>query len=552
MLAKFLALGLVDARYLQSFKHRAKHVESSFKTAMRHPFDGRSIAHLPGLSIDDFRAPDAGRPAVAAYLLSHVHSDHLAGISLRDFGHAPVYCTSATKKLLFQLQTRSDRILLARGDLEAPKYTLAHARRKSAVFRVLPFDCPTTIVLADQVSATVTALEANHCPGGCIFLIQTSSGHSILYTGDMRADSTLLTTLSHHPLLVSYVYGSRALDCIYLDTSSGVSDVPLEPKVAGCHELAAALAVYPPHTRFFMPVRTLGGVEELWAAASTVVGRIHVDSYHVNLYRCIRSASDYRLGPLLAGVSRVTGSAGHATVSQSQGILTSDVDPDIRFHSCDAWDCCRARQVHAEGVCSTESNVTNDEVYIKLVRARYLRSSVPDQREAADDCAILDDQSRISITSFAVSNELTLTGELLHMEADLDRSRGRQTCRSHSDSRQELIRHSSLASATEGDFRLPKVLVIPFSRHSTLVELRAFIKLFGGGVKRVITIRGEYSDAFTDLLCSATATTKAPGLHEGIPGSSTVANYCDHVASEIDWSATLPVKRRHLTKDVHF
>ncbi len=122
----------------------------------RHPL-GRAL-HAAGLRVDDFEVP--GR----LYLLSHFHSDHTRGLSRRDPG-APVVTSPETALLAARLhRVPEERFLLIRGG--------------------------ETIDLESPTRLRVTAIDANHCPGALMFLVESEWGR-LLYTGDFRLDETM-------------------------------------------------------------------------------------------------------------------------------------------------------------------------------------------------------------------------------------------------------------------------------------------------------------------------------------------------------------------------
>lgn len=51
--------------------------------------------------------------------------------------------------------------------------------------RPIPLDTPTEIELTPLLSIRVTLLDANHCAGAVMFLIE-GDGKAVLYTGDIR------------------------------------------------------------------------------------------------------------------------------------------------------------------------------------------------------------------------------------------------------------------------------------------------------------------------------------------------------------------------------
>ncbi|KAI3427032.1 hypothetical protein D9Q98_006974 [Chlorella vulgaris] len=116
--------------------------------------------------VDGFRFQ---HPACKAYFLTHAHSDHTTGLT-QTFCGGPIYCTPITARLLrCEMGIRVDLIC------------------------ILPLDQPTTIC-----GVEVTPLDANHCPGACMFLFKVpSSPGGSASTGSWpaggRSDSTSAT-----------------------------------------------------------------------------------------------------------------------------------------------------------------------------------------------------------------------------------------------------------------------------------------------------------------------------------------------------------------------
>jgi len=107
-----------------------------------------------GIRVDEFGG-DGG-----AYFLTHLHSDHMAGLDA-DWKRGRLYCSGLTGELL------RERLGLD-GD----------------VLRVIE---PGRSVAVDEGRGAfrVTAIEANHCPGALMFHFEWP-GRRVLYTGDFR------------------------------------------------------------------------------------------------------------------------------------------------------------------------------------------------------------------------------------------------------------------------------------------------------------------------------------------------------------------------------
>jgi hypothetical protein len=99
-------------------------------------------------------------PRCSAYFLTHCHSDHTVGLR-RDFAHT-IYCSPV-----------SARLLSHDWGLRAPQV------------KVLQLGQPLLLQ-----GVTVTAIDANHCPGAIMLLFEVpvadGSITRVLHTGDFR------------------------------------------------------------------------------------------------------------------------------------------------------------------------------------------------------------------------------------------------------------------------------------------------------------------------------------------------------------------------------
>lgn len=224
------------------------------------------VDEFPQIRIDFFRTSPAHPPPLACFL-SHIHSDHLQGLeSLRS---PLVYCSSATRCLLLQLEKYPNRINFARGILESRRQ---HYKHLKTVLRPIPLNCPTEIELGNRRKIRVTLFDANHCPGAVMFLIE-GDGKAVLYTGDIRAEAWWVNQIARNPVLIPYGLGERRLDRVYLDTTFAVNkDLyrTFPSKAEGLRELLGRIQMYPPQTLFHLRAWTLG-YEEVWQAMSALL-----------------------------------------------------------------------------------------------------------------------------------------------------------------------------------------------------------------------------------------------------------------------------------------
>lgn len=94
-----------------------------------------------------------------------------------------------------------------------------------------------------------------------------SDTKSILYTGDIRSEPSMITNLQRNPYLIEYTSGLRHLDCIYLDTSNSEPDHHYPTQAEGLAELIEKVKKYPKDTVFHLSAWTYG-YEKVWMALS--------------------------------------------------------------------------------------------------------------------------------------------------------------------------------------------------------------------------------------------------------------------------------------------
>ncbi|KAL4777005.1 hypothetical protein BDW60DRAFT_175287 [Aspergillus nidulans var. acristatus] len=289
-------------------------------------FDG-VIQEFPFITIDYFRR-NPERPPPLACFLSHAHSDHLQG--LESFRAPFIYCSSATREILLRIEKYPHRMNFNSGILESRKL---HYKHLSKLLRPIPLNTPTEIDLTPKLSIRVTLLDANHCTGAVMFLIE-GDGKAILYTGDIRAESWWIDSLIRHPILIPYTLGIKRIDKMYLDTTfAHTSHIPhtFPTKAEGIAELLRKLEPYPENTNFYFRAWTFG-YEEVWMAlAAAFDSKVHVDRYQIGLYRSVSQSGR------LEAASLCGFRLGNRVVS---GCLSED--ERSRIHSCEPGVHCSA------------------------------------------------------------------------------------------------------------------------------------------------------------------------------------------------------------------
>ncbi|KAL4822017.1 hypothetical protein BDW67DRAFT_6367 [Aspergillus spinulosporus] len=279
------------------------------------------------IQVDYFRR-NPERPPPLACFLSHAHSDHIQG--LESFRAPFIYCSSATREILLRIEKYPHRMNFNRGILESRKL---HYKHLSKLLRPIPLNTPTEIDLTPKLTIRVTLLDANHCTGAVMFLIE-GDGKAILYTGDIRAESWWVDSLIRHPILIQYTLGTKRLDKIYLDTTfAHTSHTPrtFPTKAEGIAELLRKLEPYPENTNFYFRAWTFG-YEEVWMAlAAALNSKVHVDRYQIGLYRSVSQSGTVEAASLCGF------RLGNRVVS---GCLSED--ERSRIHSCEPGVHCSA------------------------------------------------------------------------------------------------------------------------------------------------------------------------------------------------------------------
>ncbi|KLO08694.1 DRMBL-domain-containing protein [Schizopora paradoxa] len=178
------------------------------------------------IAVDAFRY--GAIPNVTAYFLTHAHSDHYTNLS-SNWKNGLIYCSETTANLVVHMLSVDKKWV-----------------------RPLPMNVPT--VVPNSGGVTVTLIEANHCPGSCLFFFEgkqtVNAGDSsfksnfvgssrifrYLHCGDFRA-------CPHHVLHPS-VKGKK-IDTVYLDTTylNPKYCFPPQPQVvSACAELVRRVA----------------------------------------------------------------------------------------------------------------------------------------------------------------------------------------------------------------------------------------------------------------------------------------------------------------------
>ncbi|GKT86040.1 artemis protein [Colletotrichum tofieldiae] len=445
------------------------------------------VAEFPDIRIDFFRSHAGRRPPVACFL-SHIHSDHLAG--LETLRSPFVYCSAATREMLLRLERYPCRVNYAKGILEARVQTYKHLKN---LLKPLPLETPTTLELAPGSHIQVTLFDANHCPGAVMFLIEDLH-HAILYTGDIRSEPWFVNSIARNPTVIEYTSGLKTLDKIYLDTSF-ITDVPFQTKAEGIAELLRKVALYPNDTIFHIQAWTYG-YEQVWIALSKALkSRIHVDDYKMRMFSSLTGkTSNDRFGssvhlcpeaPALAGY--ICGNTPHP------GCLTRD--EHVRLHSCERGNFCsvvrNSRVVSIQPVVAHLPSGTDiAEVGVGGGGDDLERDAELDPLSTEDMKAtltLIDETTDVSADAKSRLLEALKAGvnSGRNMPLDLEITTfGEKSKAVILDAfqtigpRKQSVSEGVTSSANDSTESLPRAISFPYSRHSSCQELCDLVRVF--------------------------------------------------------------------------
>jgi hypothetical protein len=372
--------------------------------------------------------------------------------------------------------------------------------------KALPLDTPTVIELAPGNSIRVTLIDANHCVGAVMFLIE-GNDKAVLYTGDVRAEEWWVNSIIQNPLLLPYALGDRTLDCIYLDTTFATKKEPYRQfpsKAQGIRELLGRVSGCPDDTIFYFHSWTFG-YENVWIALSAFLGsRIHLDDYRARIYGSLSTldkrqlreagldvpASNKPLQESGLEIREAPALCGFRNGNHIQpGCLTSQ--EDVRIHSCERGMGCsvldrdtNARIVH---IIPIVTRVNGEEIAElgagggkgDLDQKEELESGgMGDVGKLMELCAASINDGQLLAKVVAILQQTLLGEGKLNLGMQLQKQGG--------DTQEDLSLKSLvsvLASNASKDAGieppLNRTIRFPYSRHSSYSELCGLVKAFG-------------------------------------------------------------------------
>ncbi|ORY88222.1 hypothetical protein BCR35DRAFT_301744 [Leucosporidium creatinivorum] len=494
------------------------------------------IKEFPWIRVDAFNGgDDPGRlnpftgKAPFVHLLTHAHTDHIQGLDSPNF-QGRIYTTAVTKHLLLNTMEAGERVRHEELPHARKVLKFANLRKRSLkgkggsamdLVREIPLDTPQLIEGPDNASVLVTAIDANHCPGACMFLIEgvvNGVERAVIVTGDIRAEDWWIASLKRHPALSKYLAwdGPRVassskdvkgkgkarkqdslpcLDNIYLDTSCVLVDEELVSKEEAVHSLVHFISQFPPQTRFFLNAWTWGYEEMLKGVYRAFGERIHLDRYKMKAYSS-PAANIPPFDPLLASLGTTSTSTPH------------------RFHACERrWKC---DQCWDNG---TGCYVWDPEYLPMLEGPKQLKQPGHRAQVVVEGAAPEED---IVYVNPAEMPRWKWEQYKARLEETLELAKAREE-------RGEAA--GSCESSVDEASKRPNFLIVPLARHSTLPELQRFVALFKPRTLYPLTIIDSRSNPCRDYLAmpSLFADCLAPGGVEQL--AKEAREHRDHVVA---------------------
>ncbi|KAL8244102.1 hypothetical protein R6Q59_010360 [Mikania micrantha] len=185
------------------------------------------------------------------HFLTHAHKDHSLGISTQS--SFPIYATRITKALTLNYYPHLDDSLFVEIEIGQ------------------------SIAVDDPFDAfTVTAFDANHCPGAVMFLFEGSFGN-ILHTGDCRLTPECLQRLPEKYLGKISREPKCRLDYVFLDCTFGTFSSKMPSKQVAIRQVIDCIWKHPDARVVYLTCDLLGQEEILVNVCRTFGSKIFID-----------------------------------------------------------------------------------------------------------------------------------------------------------------------------------------------------------------------------------------------------------------------------------
>ncbi|CAL4953401.1 unnamed protein product [Urochloa decumbens] len=186
--------------------------------------------------------------------LTHAHRDHLVGAgAAADGGGGTVYATRLTLSL-----------------------ALRHFPQLES-WEFVEMEVGRTVAVGDPAGAfSVTAYDANHCPGAVMFLFEGQFG-AILHTGDCRLTSDCVQNLPMKYIAKKGKENICRLDFVFLDCTFSKCFLKLPSKESAIQQVIACIWKHPHAPFVYLACDLLGHEDVLVEVSRTFGSKIYVD-----------------------------------------------------------------------------------------------------------------------------------------------------------------------------------------------------------------------------------------------------------------------------------
>ncbi|CAO1944199.1 unnamed protein product [Urochloa humidicola] len=186
--------------------------------------------------------------------LTHAHRDHLVGVgAAADGGGGTVYATRLTLSL-----------------------ALRHFPQLES-WEFVEMEVGRTVAVDDPAGAfSVTAYDANHCPGAVMFLFEGQFG-AILHTGDCRLTSDSVQNLPMKYIVKKGKENIYRLDFVFLDCTFSKCFLKLPSKESAIQQVVACIWKHPHAPFVYLACDLLGHEDILVEVSRTFRSKIYVD-----------------------------------------------------------------------------------------------------------------------------------------------------------------------------------------------------------------------------------------------------------------------------------
>ncbi|XP_021713858.1 protein artemis-like isoform X1 [Chenopodium quinoa] len=196
------------------------------------------------------------------HFLTHAHKDHCSGIT--SHSSSPIYSTRLTKSLILCYYPQVDESLFVKIEVGQS-------------------------LIVDDIdgSFTVTAFDANHCPGAVMFLFEGNFGN-ILHTGDCRLTPDCLQNLPEKYIAGKGKKHSCQLDFVFLDCTFGKSLMYIPSRQSALQQVINCIWKHPDAPTVYLTCNVLGQEEVLDQVVQTFGSKIYVNkAKHPDFYQAL-------------------------------------------------------------------------------------------------------------------------------------------------------------------------------------------------------------------------------------------------------------------------